>query len=156
MTRPRQTIPTRSYARRRYRAPPALATVGFPLGAVKILIVDDSKAFRDRLRRHLAEAAHVEVAGEASSGKEALVVIEAVDPDVILLDLEMPAGNGLAVLRRLRDLGSAIPVIIMTNHASDRVRERCVALGAHAVIDKLDVSSRLLPVLAELTHGRDR
>lgn len=124
--------------------------------AVKILIVDDSIAFRDRLRRHLAEAAPFEVAGEASSGKDALALIETVEPDIILLDLEMPGGSGLAVLRRLRDLGSAIPVIIMTNHASYRVRERCVALGAHAVIDKLEISSRLLSVLAELTHGRDR
>ena len=123
---------------------------------MKILIVDDCRAFRDRLRRHLAGAAHIEVAGEAGGGKEALHVIEAVQPDVILLDLEMPAGNGLAVLRRLRDLGSAIPVIIMTNHATYRVRERCIALGAQAVLDKLDVSSRLLPVLADLTHGRDR
>jgi DNA-binding NarL/FixJ family response regulator len=123
---------------------------------VKILIVDDSKAFRDRLRRHLADAPRFDVAGEASSGKDALVAIEAVQPDVILLDLEMPAGNGLTVLRRMRDQGIAIPVIIMTNHASYRLRERCVALGAHAVMDKLDVSSRLLPVLAELTDGRDR
>ena len=127
-----------------------------PPCTVKILIVDDSKAFRDRLRRHLADTPRFEVTGEASSGKEAIAVIEAEQPDVILLDLEMPAGNGLAVLRRLRDLGSAIPVIIMTNHATYRVRERCLALGAHTVMDKLDVSSRLLPVLAELTHGRDR
>lgn len=124
--------------------------------AVTLLIVDDSKAFRDRLRRHLVDAPQFDVAGEASSGEEALAALEAVQPDVILLDLEMPADSGLAVLRRMRDLGIPIPVIIMTNHASYRIRERCFALGAHAVIDKLEVSSRLLPVLAELTDGSSR
>ena len=123
---------------------------------MKLLIVDDSRAFRERLRRHLADAPGFEVAGEAGTGAEAIAAIAAVQPDVILLDMELPEGNGLSLLRHLRDRHLAIPVIIMTNHASYRVRERCYALGAHAVMDKLDVSSRLLPVLAELTHGADR
>lgn len=119
-----------------------------------LLIVDDSGAFRERLRRHVADMPNLIVVGEVSNGVEAVAAFEALRPDVILLDLEMPEGNGLSVLRHVHPSG--VPVIVMTNHASYRVRQRCFAFGAHAVIDKLHVSSRLLPVLAELAHGRDR
>lgn len=123
---------------------------------MKLLIVDDSKAFRVRLRRHLADAAGLSIAGEVDNGLGALAAIASLEPDVILLDLEMPSSNAFEVLRYLRATGRKVPVIVMTNHASYRIRERCFALGAYSVMDKLEVSSRLLPVLAELADGRDR
>jgi DNA-binding NarL/FixJ family response regulator len=126
------------------------------LNAVKLLIVDDSKAFRDRLRRHLENIAGFEIAGEAANGDAAIAALDSMEPDVILLDLEMPSGNGFAVLRHLESRSRRVPAIVMTNHASYRVRERCLALGAHAVLDKLDVSGRLLPILAELADDRRR
>ena len=119
-----------------------------------LLIVDDSSAFRERLRRHVADVPYLSVAGECSNGAEAVAAFDALGPDVVLLDLEMPEGNGLSVLRHVRPSG--VPVIVMTNHASYRVRERCYSFGAHVVIDKLQVSSRLLPVLDELAHRRRR
>ena len=123
---------------------------------MKLLIVDDSKVFRDRLRRHLAQAPELVIAAEVDNGLGALAAIATLDPDAILLDLELPSSNGFEVLRYLKATGRKVPVIVMTNHASDRIGERCLALGAYFVMDKLEVSSRLLPVLAGLTHGRDR
>ena len=123
---------------------------------MKLLIVDDSKAFRNRLRRYLAWAKDLEIAGEAENGAAALAALDTLKPDAILIDVDMTSGKGFDVLRQLKATGCPIPVIVMTNHSSTHIQERCFALGASFVMDKLEVSSRLTPVLAELSRGRAR
>src|SRR5678815_5268884 len=70
---------------------------------LRILIVDDEPAARDRLRQLLAAAADVEVVGEAGDGLEAIEKIAALRPDVVLLDIQMPGCSGLDVAASLAE-----------------------------------------------------
>lgn len=79
---------------------------------LRVLIVDDEAFARQRLRRLLGEQPDIEVVGEASNGREAVTLITTHDPDVVLLDVQMPRVDGFAVLRALD--GPAPLVIFVT------------------------------------------
>jgi DNA-binding NarL/FixJ family response regulator len=119
-----------------------------------VLIVDDSLAFRDRVKRMLSACPGIELAGEAADGATALGEIERLQPDAVLLDLHMPGTDGFGVLRELKARSEQTPVIVLTSDATASVRERCIALGAHAVIDKQDAAERVASALRRLGAGR--
>jgi two-component system, LytTR family, response regulator len=77
---------------------------------MRILIADDEPIARQILREHIESIPSLEIAGEASTGSEALARILDVRPDIVLLDLQMPELDGLAVVRSLR--GDRKPVVI--------------------------------------------
>lgn len=79
---------------------------------LRVLIVDDEAFARQRLRRLLSEESDVEIVGEASNGREAIALITSHDPDVVLLDVQMPRVDGFGVLRALD--GPAPLVIFVT------------------------------------------
>lgn len=84
---------------------------------MRVLIVDDEPLARRRLMQLLAQRTNVEIVGEAGSGREALRLVELVRPDVVLLDIQMPAVDGFAVLRALPH--AAAPAIIFVTAFQD-------------------------------------
>jgi DNA-binding LytR/AlgR family response regulator len=80
---------------------------------MRVLIVDDEPLARRRLVQLLAELADIEVAGEAAGGREALKLIELLRPDLLLLDIEMPAVDGFALLKALPP-GAAPAIVFVT------------------------------------------
>src|SRR5262245_48559083 len=88
---------------------------------MKVLIADDEPVARQVLREHVESIPTLEIAGEASTGKETLQRILDLDPDLVLLDQQMPELDGLAVVRNLR--GARTPLIIFVTayeqHALD-------------------------------------
>ena len=119
--------------------PPSLSTElaqrrgGSPF---RILVVDDSPAIRRRLVERLEEVDGIEVVGEAGDGRQAFESIKSVLPHLLTLDIRMPGGNGLGLLRELREMESAPLVAVVTNHTSSGYRSRCMQWGALAVFDK--------------------
>ncbi len=106
----------------------ATADRGTARAAISVLVVDDDLAIRRMLERVLAGAGFtVESAG---GGGDALVRVERSVPDLLVLDVAMPAVDGLAVTRRLRAKGLALPILLLT--ARDAVRERVDGLEAGA------------------------
>lgn len=120
------------------------------------LLVDDSRSFRDRVKRQLSESSAVTVVGEASDGAEALSLVRSLMPELLLLDLAMPVIDGFHVLREVKELFPAVKVVVLTSDASDLVRHRCTALGADGVIDKGDAVAELLPALETFTMPGDQ
>ena len=118
-----------------------------------VLIVDDSMAFRDRVKRMLSACPGIELAGEAVDGATALAEIERLRPDAVLLDLHMPGTDGFAVLRELKARGAHTPVIVLTSDATANVCERCSALGAHAIIEKQNAADCVPPSLRLLARS---
>src|SRR5204863_9260406 len=110
--------------RRRLRA--AVAAGG--AGRVKALIVDDEAPARAKLVRLLADDGRFELAGEADDGVAAVAQIEALQPDLLLLDVQMPGLNGFEVLRAVG--AAACPKVIFST-AHDRYAVE--AFDAHAV-----------------------
>lgn len=99
-----------------------------------ILIVDDSLYQRLLIQKYLKARNHDVLL--ATTGKEGLEIIASQKPDLVLLDLVMPEMSGLEMLQQLREQGSEIPVIINTADIQASTYEKCMDLGAVAILNK--------------------
>lgn len=99
-------------------------------------IADDSDAVRGRLVELLSEVDGAQVIGQAANAGEAVEGIRRLKPHVVILDIRMPGGSGIDVLKRIKQ-GSGSPVVMMlTNHASPQYRKKCLEWGADFFLDK--------------------
>jgi len=138
--------------------------------AIRIVVADDHPVVREGLVAMLETQPDLEVVGEAGSGPEALDVVDARRPDVLLLDLEMPELDGVGVLRRLRETGAGPRVIVFTVFDTDERIIAAVEAGAAGYLLKgaprADIftavrvvaagGSLLAPVAASTVLGRVR
>lgn len=115
-------------------------------GTVRALIVEDEAPARQNLREYLAEAPWVEVVGEAADGAEALRMLEALEPDLVFLDVRLPEVSGLEVARRMRQA----PGIVFTT-AYDRFAIAAFELGAIDYLVKPFGKERFASTLARLS-----
>ena len=128
--------------------------------AIRVLLADDHPVVREGLRGMLAAEPDIEVVGEAASGPEAVALAERLRPDVILMDLRMPGGDGVEATRRL----AGTTVVVLTTYDSDTDILRAVEAGAagyllkdtpRAVLaDRVRAAARGETVLAPTVAGR--
>ncbi|MDX8035769.1 response regulator transcription factor [Lentzea sp. BCCO 10_0856] len=95
---------------------------------IRLVIVDDHPVVRDGLRGMLSAATDFEVVGEAASGDEAVAVVTALSPDVVLMDLRMPGSDGLSAIERLRT--HPCRVLVLTTYDTDRDVLPAIKAGA--------------------------
>jgi DNA-binding NarL/FixJ family response regulator len=86
---------------------------------IRILIVDDHPVVRDGLAAMLSTQPDFEIAGEAGTGEEAIAAAMRLQPNVVLMDLEMPGLDGVEAIRRLQTADSAIRVVVLTAFDTD-------------------------------------
>ena len=103
---------------------------------VNILIVDDHFIVREGIRLILETEETYFVIGEAENGQQALSLLETITPDLILLDLNMPILDGLNFLKKLKSIGSTIPVIILTTYNENYLLLEAIELGATSYLLK--------------------
>jgi DNA-binding NarL/FixJ family response regulator len=103
---------------------------------MKVFIVDDSKVVVERLADLLEGIAGVQVIGQAGNAVEAIQSIRETNPDAVILDLQMPGGSGLDVLRAIRSDSPGLHVLICTNYPYPQFREECLSAGADYFLDK--------------------
>lgn len=119
----------------------------------RVLVADDSRLLRRLLVDRLSGMHDMEVVGEASDGVEAVDRAHEIQPEIVLLDLQMPRMSGLEALRAIL---SALPdtrVVVLTNHADSVYRRTCLAAGASHFLDKSGDLERLDEVLREVAQG---
>ncbi|MCQ4083363.1 response regulator transcription factor [Streptomyces sp. RB6PN25] len=105
-------------------------------GAIRVLLVDDHQVVRRGLRTFLEVQDDIEVVGEASDGDEGVCRAEELRPDVILLDIRMPGMDGIACLRKLRELGVAAKVLVVTSFTEQRTVVPALRAGAAGYLYK--------------------
>jgi two-component system, NarL family, response regulator LiaR len=110
---------------------------------IRLLIVDDHSVVREGLRAFLRLQEGIEVVGEAASADEAVSVAARASPDVVLLDLVMPEGDGIGAIRRLLELAPGIRVLVLTSFADDAQIFAAIAAGAAGYLLK-DVDPQAL------------
>ncbi len=110
-----------------------------------ILIADDALITRTVIRKTLAAENHKTL--EAVNGTQALEMIHRYQPDCILLDLLIPAPNGLEILKILQAENSPIPVIVITADTQETARQKCFSFGAKAVLYKPPKPGELLELI---------
>jgi DNA-binding NarL/FixJ family response regulator len=98
----------------------------------------------------LAEVGGIDLVGQAGTVMDASRSIRELEPDVVILDIEMPGGSGLDVLAGLkRDRRSPV-VIVLTNHPQPQYRERCLQGGARFFLDKSTEFQKIVEILGTL------
>lgn len=116
---------------------------------VTVLVVDDHPLFVAHLLRFLGTEPRIEVAGVAHQAEEALAMSQALQPEVILLDLSMPGQSGLDVLPRLREVVPAAYIIVLTSHDSSWYESQARDRGADAFVSKYETLDRLIHLILE-------
>ncbi len=120
---------------------------------VRILIVDDHDVVREGVRSILKKRPDWEVAGEAANGQEALSQIEALRPDIVILDITMPRMSGLDVARRILQQDRRTRVVMFTMHDSETVEHTVKETGAHGLVLKLHAARDLIKAVDAVAAG---
>ena len=102
----------------------------------KILLVDDSEPVRWDLCTVLTLSGDLEIVGEAANGLEAMRLTESLQPDVILMDLEMPVMNGYEAARLIKALCPSCRIIALTVHGYSEAQQKAIQAGVDAFIVK--------------------
>ena len=112
---------------------------------IRILLVDDQAIVRQGWAMRFALEPDIVVVGEAGDGREAVALAGVLQPDVVLMDVEMPVMDGVAALEELRSLPMA--AVAISIHDDAEVRERAREAGARAFIGKQQPFEALLAAI---------
>ncbi len=120
---------------------------------ITVLLVDDHPVVREGVRGMLAGEPDIEIVAEAGSADEAVVMAGARRPDVILMDLRMPGGDGVEATTRIMDAGSASRVLVLTTYESDTDILRAVEAGAAGYLLKDATRTELAEAIRIAARG---
>lgn len=101
-----------------------------------VFIVDDSNALREQLAKMISEIKGVKISGQAQNVAQAIEGIRNLKPRLVILDIQIPGGSGIDVLRTIKQDGYPIVVLMLTNHPHPQYRKKCMELGADYFLDK--------------------
>lgn len=117
---------------------------------IRTLLVDDNALFRDDLHTFVAELPRIEVIGEAHDGLQAVHRASILQPDLVLMDYGLPHINGLVAARRIRQVQSAVRIIIITAFDTTGLNKACLTGGADGYVSKYSVREELPQLIAGL------
>jgi DNA-binding NarL/FixJ family response regulator len=117
-----------------------------------VFIADDSRVVVERLADLLEEVPGAQLVGQASDVPEAIRDIQRIKPDALILDLQMPGGTGLDVLRAIRIDHPYLFVLVCTNYPYPKYREECLSAGANYFLDKSTEFEKIPAILREWIH----
>lgn len=121
--------------------------------ATRVALIDDHSIVRAGLRRVLADARGIVVAGEAGDGAAGLALIERERPDIVLLDLQMPGMGGLQLLEQLHSRALSTRVIVLTTFTQDEMIFQAIRLGARGYLLKDASTHELLRAIDVVAGG---
>lgn len=119
---------------------------------MRVFIVDDSRIIRQRLASLLSDLPNVEIVGDAGGAEDAVAAIRTVKPDVVTLDIRMPGGSGLDIIRPIKNALRKVVIIILTNYPYPQYRQECLDKGADFFLDKSTEFGKI-PEILELCEG---
>jgi DNA-binding NarL/FixJ family response regulator len=120
---------------------------------ISVLIADDHPVVRSGVRGMLSGEPDIVVTGEAASGTEAVTAVRALKPDLVLMDLRMPQGDGVTATAEITALGGGTRVVVLTTHETDADILRAVEAGASGYLLKDASRSELLAAVRAAARG---
>ena len=115
----------------------------------KLLIVDDSPVVREQIVPMITTIPGIELVGKVGTVAESLDAIKELTPDIIILDLQLPDGNGFEILKFVKESLPRTKVIILTNYPFAQHRMKALAAGAEYFFDKSLEFEKLIDALTE-------
>ncbi|MFB6669039.1 response regulator [Streptomyces parvus] len=125
-----------------------------PARTVTLVVVDDHPVVRDGLRGMFTAAPGFDVLGEAANGVDALAVVGELDPDVVLMDLRMPGGGGVAAIAELTRRGTRSKVLVLTTYDTDSDTLPAIEAGATGYLLKDAPREELFAAVRAAADGR--
>jgi len=122
------------------------------MDTIRILIVDDHQVVREGLRHMLELEADMEVVGEASDAKEAFAQVESLSPEVVLMDIKMPGGDGIELTRQIKEKLPSCNIIMLTLY--DEYLGKAIEAGAVGYLLKDIKREELTRAIRAVHQGR--
>jgi two-component system nitrate/nitrite response regulator NarL len=110
---------------------------------VRVLVADDHPLYRDGIVRAIKQRPDLELVGEAGDGREALASIQEIEPDVAVVDFNLPSLSGIQVVTALTDIGSRVQVLMLTAYTDSELVYDAIAAGARGYLLK-DIDRRTI------------
>jgi len=121
--------------------------------AIRIAIVDDHRLVREGLVRVLGADPGIEVVGEAGRGEEAVALVAACAPDVLLLDIALPDVDGLTVVERVLESAPGVRVLMLSMHSEPEYAAAARERGAHGLVGKSAEPEALIGAIRAVAAG---
>lgn len=121
---------------------------------MKIFVVEDSRDIREKLREHLEALSDVEIVGEADDIPNALKNIPTLRPELIILDLDLPSGSGLEILREVKKTQADIRVVVFSALDPGYFQSVSLREGADYFFDKTSDFFRLVSLIKRLAQQK--
>ena len=122
---------------------------------INVMIADDHSLIREGLKQLLEFDGTIKIVGEASNGIECLEKMNVYNPDVLLLDINMPEMNGIEVLKKMKDDNSQVKVLILTVHNEMDYLMKAVDIGVDGYILKDSESAELKKAIRAVRDGEN-
>ena len=120
---------------------------------IRVLVADDHAVVRRGLLQILEEVPAMIVAGEVETGRQVLQAVQREDYDVLVLDIAMPDGGGLEVLRQLKSLKPDLPVLILSMYSEEQYALRTLKAGAAGYLTKESAPDELIAAILKVARG---
>jgi DNA-binding NarL/FixJ family response regulator len=120
---------------------------------IKVVLADDHAVVRAGVRAVLSSAKDIQVIGEASNGRDAVAMVERLNPDVIVMDLSMGEMDGITATKELVGKETKTRVLILTMHAEDAYLVKVLEAGASGYLVKSAADRELVDAVRAVAHG---
>jgi two-component system, NarL family, response regulator LiaR len=120
----------------------------------RVVLADDHDVVRQGLKRLLDRAPEIEVVGEASDGLEALQFVEDLEPDVLLLDIEMPNMDGIEVARRIHESSTKVRILILSAYDDREYIRALLDIGVSGYLVKGEAPGKIVEAVRGVAHGQ--
>ena len=120
----------------------------------RVVLADDHAVVRQGLKRLLNRAPDLEVVGEASDGLEALNSVKELQPDVLLLDIEMPVMDGIEVARRLQESDQAVRILVLSAYDDREYIRALLEIGVSGYLVKGEAPGKIVEAVRGIAHGQ--
>lgn len=122
-------------------------------GRIRVLVADDHPAMRGALARLVREHSALELVGEACDGEEVLAMLEALGPDVALLDVRMPGPDGLAIVAKLQGSASKVRLLLISGSDDSEIAHKAIAQGAAGFLSKDAEEAEISEAIVAVANG---